>query len=62
MLGSVTPEQMHAASVVTGLTLALWLAAGVIPALRRHAPVIRAGLLTMYLAAWAGVGLWLVLR
>ena len=62
MLDSVTPEQMRAASVVTGLAMAAWLSVGLVPALRPHARIIQGAVLALYLGAIAATALWLLLR
>ena len=62
MLNSVTPEQMHAASVVTGLAMAVWLGGGLVPSLRPHARIIKGTVLVLYLGAIAAAALWLLLR
>ena len=50
---AITAEQMRAAQILTGATMAAWLASGVIPGARPYAGKIRAGLLAAYLAGCA---------
>jgi hypothetical protein len=45
---------MHAAQILTGATMATWLACGVIPGVRPHATKIRTLLLSAYLLGCAG--------
>ena len=58
----VTSEDMQAARIVTGATLAAWLACGVIPGVRPYASKIRAGLLVAYLLCCAGYIGYVLLR
>jgi len=58
----VTSEDMQAARIVTGATLAAWLACGVIPGVRPYASKIRAGLLVVYLLCCAGYIGYVLLR
>lgn len=51
---ALTEQEIRAAQVFTGATFALWLAVGYVPAVRRHAPAIRAVLLAVYLAGFVG--------
>ncbi len=53
LFGTVSPEMMQAARVVTGATFALWLGVGLVPPLRPYAWTIRVAMLTLYLAAAA---------
>jgi hypothetical protein len=62
MLGTITPEQMHAAAVATGVAMAVWLGVGAVPALRPYARVIKGAVLLLYLGTFAGAALWLLLR
>ncbi len=48
---TVTADEMQAARVVTGMTMALLLATGFVPALRAYAFRIRLALLLIYLLA-----------
>jgi len=51
LLSAVPSGQLQAARIVTGVTMALFIAAGQVPALRRHAGWIRLALLAAYLLA-----------
>jgi hypothetical protein len=50
----VTAEEMRAAQMLTGATMAAWLACGVIPSIRPHATNLRAALLAACLLGCAG--------
>jgi hypothetical protein len=49
----VSAEEMRAAQILSGATMAAWLACGAIPGIRPHATKIRAALLTAYLLGCA---------
>jgi hypothetical protein len=51
LFGAVSGEEMRAAQVVTGVTMAAFIAAGLVPGLRERAGAIRAALLVLYLIA-----------
>ena len=53
MPGPVTGEEMRAAQILTGATMAAWLACGAIPGVRPYATTLRAGLLAAYLLCCA---------
>lgn len=53
MPGLVTAEQMRAAQILAGATMAAWLACGWIPGARPYAMRIRAWLLAAYLLGCA---------
>lgn len=55
MGGVVPPGDWRAAQVLTGLAMALWLAIGYVPALRRHVGAVRLGLLLAYAVACGGI-------
>ena len=61
MFHPVTAEEMHAAQVITGVAMALWLGVGLVPALKQHATRIRRVVLALYLAAIAGFAIYLTL-
>ena len=61
MFGTVTTEEMHAARIITGATMALWIGVGVVPGLKRYAGAIRVVVLAAYLAAIAGFLIYLTL-
>jgi hypothetical protein len=50
LFSAVTGEEMRAARLVTGVTMALFVGVSVAPGLRRHAGRIRLVLLVVYLA------------
>jgi hypothetical protein len=49
----VTDDQMRVAQILSGATMALWLAVGFVPGVRRHAQKIRAVALAAYLLGGA---------
>jgi hypothetical protein len=51
LFGAVSGEEMRAAQIVTGVTMAAFIAAGVVPGLRERAAAIRGALLVLYLIA-----------
>ena len=51
LFSAVSGEEIRAAQIVTGVTMAAFIAVGMIPATRRYATQIRAALLVLYLAA-----------
>jgi hypothetical protein len=51
LFSAVSAEDMQTARVVTGAAMAAFLASGVVPGLRRHAPRIRMAVLVLYLLA-----------
>jgi hypothetical protein len=51
LLGAVSGDEIRAAQIVTGVTMAAFIAAGVVPGLRERAAVIRGALLVLYLVA-----------
>lgn len=53
ILRTVTDQEIRAAQVFTGATFALWLAVGYVPAIRRHANIVRGFLLGLYLVGCA---------
>jgi hypothetical protein len=53
LFSAVSAEEMRAAHIVTGLTMALFVGVSVAPGLRRHAGKIRLALLVVYLAVCA---------
>jgi len=57
----VTPDEMHAAQILTGATMASWIAVGLIPGLRPHAGRIRLAVLAAYLLGCAGFIVWFLL-
>ena len=53
LFSAVTGEEMRAARLVTGVTMALFVGVSVAPGLRRHAGRIRLVLLVVYLVVCA---------
>ena len=51
LFSAVSNETMQGAQIVTGATMAAFIAVGLVPALRQHATVIRGWLLALYLLA-----------
>jgi hypothetical protein len=49
LFSAVSSEEMRAARIVTGVTMALFVGVSVAPGLRRHAGAIRLALLLVYL-------------
>jgi hypothetical protein len=51
LFGAVSGEEIRAAQIVTGVTMAAFIAAGVVPGLRERAAAVRGALLALYLIA-----------
>ena len=51
LFSAVSSEEIRAAQIVTGVTMAAFIAVGMIPGTRRYAPQIRGALLVLYLVA-----------
>ena len=51
MFSAVSGSDMQTARIVTGVTMALFIAISVTPGLRRHASTMRLALLALYLVA-----------
>jgi hypothetical protein len=62
MPSPVTEETMRAAQILTGATMAAWLACGIIPGVRPYVTKFRAGLLVAYLSCCAGFVAFVLLR
>jgi hypothetical protein len=62
VLGPATPEEVYAAQVLTGATMAAWLVSGWIPGLRPYATRIRVVVLTAYLLGCAAFIAYAMLR
>jgi hypothetical protein len=59
---TVSGDEVRAAQVLAGAAMAVWLAVGLAPGLRRHATTIRAAVLAIYLVGGGAYVLWLALR
>ena len=57
-----TPAEMHAAQIVVGATMALWIFVGLAPGLRAYATRIRVGVLIAYLLGFAGFAIYALVR
>jgi hypothetical protein len=55
LLSAVSSEEIRAAQIVTGVTMAAFIAAGVIPGARRYAARIRGALLVLYLVVCGAI-------
>lgn len=53
LFGAVPGEEIRAAQIVTGLTMAAFIAVGLAPGLRERAGAIRGAVLALYLVACA---------
>jgi hypothetical protein len=58
----VTPNEMHAAQILTGATMALWIIVGLAPGVKAYATEIRVAALTFYLLGFAGFVIYVLLR
>ena len=54
LFSAVSSEEIRAAQIVTGVTMAAFIAVGMIPATRRYVTQIRAALLVLYLVVCSG--------
>jgi len=61
VFGTVSGEVMRTAQIVTGAAMALWLGAGLVPGLRKHAGRIRVAVLVLYLLTLGGFVVYLML-
>ena len=57
-----TPGEMHAAQILAGVTMALWIFVGLAPGLKAYATRIRVGVLIVYLLGFAGFAVYALLR
>jgi hypothetical protein len=55
LLSAVSSEEIRAAQIVTGVTMAAFIAAGVVPGARRYAARIRGALLVLYLVVCGAI-------
>jgi len=62
MLGPATDEEVRAAQILTGATMAAWLACGIIPGVQPYATKIRTALLAAYLLGCVAFIAYLLLR
>lgn len=60
--GTVTGEEIRAAQIITGVTMALFIGIGIAPGLREHAGRLRLALLVLYLLACGGFVGYVLLR
>jgi hypothetical protein len=61
MPGIASADQIRAAQLITGVTMAIWIATGFVPPLQRHAATIRRAVLIIYLLCCAGfIVAWLM--
>jgi len=61
MFGPASAEEIHAAQILTGLAMALFLAVGLIPASRPYARKVQAGVLAAYLLGCAAFIVYVLL-
>jgi hypothetical protein len=61
MFGPASAAEMHAAQILTGLAMALFLAVGLIPGIRTHARKIQAVVLAVYLLGCAAFIVYVIL-
>ena len=54
ILDTVSADQMRAAQLISGATMAIWIGMGVLPPLRPYAHAVRRALLLIYLAGCVG--------
>jgi hypothetical protein len=57
-----TSDEMYAAQILAGLTMALWIFVGLAPGIKAHATRIRIGILVLYLLGFAGFVLYALAR
>lgn len=62
MLGLVTADEMRAAQILTGLAMALFISAGLVPGLQPFVRKIQAGVLAVYLLACAALITYVLIR
>lgn len=62
LFSTVSNEEMQAAQIVTGAAMAAFITVGLVPALRRHAAVIRAAVVVLYLLACGALVGYVLLR
>jgi len=54
ILNAVSADEMRAAQLITGVTMAIWIGVGVVPPLRNYAGPVRRAALALYLLCCAG--------
>ena len=62
LFAPISADEMQAAWIVTGVTMALFVGLWVVPGLREHAGRLRFYLLVFYLLAWGLFVAYVVLR
>ena len=62
MFGPASPEEMHAAQILTGLAMALFISIGLVPGVARYAGKIRVVVLAIYLLGCAALVAYVLLR
>ena len=61
ILDTVSADDMRVAQVISGMTMAVWIGVGFVPALRKHAYVVRAIAGVLYLLACLGFIIYAVI-
>jgi hypothetical protein len=62
LFSAVSGEEVRAAQIVTGVTMALFIGIGIAPGLREHAGRLRLALLVLYLLVCCGFLAYVLLR
>jgi len=62
LFDAMSSTDLQAARIVTGTTMAAFLAVGLVPSLRAHTGRIRAALLALYLSVCVVFVAWVLLR
>ncbi|MEJ0015947.1 MAG: hypothetical protein WDN25_05175 [Acetobacteraceae bacterium] len=62
LFGAVSAEEIRSAQIITGVTMAAFMGAGVIPALRPHARTIRMALAGLYFVTCIVLVGWVLVR
>ena len=57
-----TSGEVHAAQILAGATMALWIFVGLAPGLKAYATRIRIGVLVVYLLGFAGLAIYALVR
>ena len=61
ILDTVSADDMRLAQVVSGMAMAVWIGVGFVPALQKHAYVVRAIVAVLYLLACLGFIIYAVI-